>query len=334
VLPNWREGAFQCCGRWTADGRFYLFLGAGKQIFAIDERRGLFRRPSSLPIQLTNGPIQWGSPIPGKDEKRVFLDGAALRGELSRIDLKTGSSRPFLGGISAEFVSFSPDGSHVAYVAFPEGTLWKANRDGSNRIQLTQPPDYVMVPRWSPDSSEILFQTRGPNGHESIHRISAADGRLLWLLSEESADKQMQSANWSPDGTKVLYGMGPGTGFSPIRQDLRIVDLKSRQVTMVPGSEGRWSPRWSPNGRYIAALWGGPPQAGLPIFDFATQQWHTLPVTSNVEFPSFSSDSRFIYFCAPWTRPRCVSDSSCGWRRGTHSGHDRLEFDGFCGFFH
>lgn len=35
---------------------------------------------------------------------------------------------------------------------------------------------------------------------------------------------------------------------------------------------------------------------GLRVFDFKTQQWSTLPVTGDVEFPSFSHDSRYIYF--------------------------------------
>lgn len=222
------------------------------------------------------------------------VDGATQRGELSRIDLKTGSPQPFLGGISAEFVSFSPDGKSLAYVPFPEGALWKADRDGSNRIQLTRPPDYVINPRWSPDSKEIVFTTKSPEGHFSIHRVSATDGSPLWLMSEESAE--MGDACWSPDGTKVLFGMGPIRRFTTVKQNLRFVDLNSRQAKILPGSEGKYSPRWSPDGRYIAAWFGAQPQAGLPIFDFATQQWRTLPVIGIAGFQSFSHNGRFIYY--------------------------------------
>jgi hypothetical protein len=34
----------------------------------------------------------------------------------------------------------------------------------------------------------------------------------------------------------------------------------------------------------------------LPVFDFKTQQWSTVPLNGNVEFLSFSRDSRYIYF--------------------------------------
>ena len=289
LLPGWKEGA-PCCGEWTRDGGLFLFR-ANWQLWALDERRSLFRRPSPAPIQLTSGPIRWARALPGRDGKTLFTHGWTARGELSRIDVKTGIPQPFLDGISAEFVSFSPDGKFVAYVAYPEGSLWKANRDGSNRMQLTQPPICAANPRWSPDSKEILYMAATLDGHTIIRRVSAVDGTRLWLVSEETGD--MHDANWSPDGAKVLFGNG--TLFAPEKQDLRIVDLNTRQVTVMPGSAGKWSPRWSPDGRYIAAQ-VHPPIGHLPVFDLKLQRWSDLLVNGDVQFPSFSRDSKFIYF--------------------------------------
>jgi Tol biopolymer transport system component len=291
LLPNWNGRFPPCCGKWTHDGNFYLFLADG-ELWALDERRSLFRQPSAVPIQLTSGPLQWGTPIPARDGKTIFADGFAPRGELSRIDLKTGAIQPYLGGISAEFVSFSPDGKSVAYVTFPEGILWRANRDGSNRVQLTQPPNHVVNPRWSPDSKEIVFITETPAGRDSIRRVSAVDGAPLWLMSEEPAE--MHDANWSPDGKKILFARSAGHGFATGKRDLRIVDLETRQVTVVPGSDEMWSPRWSPDGRYVVAFRGV--TGDLPLFDFATQKWRNLSSDGDAEYPSFSRDSRFIYF--------------------------------------
>jgi Tol biopolymer transport system component len=291
LLSGWKGGV-PCCGRWTQDGRLYVFAANG-QIWGLDERSSLIRRPSSVPAQLTSGPIQWNAPIPGKDGKTIFAVGATQRGELSRADLRTGSPQPFLGGISAEFASFSPDGSSVAYVAFPQGTLWKTNRDGSNRLQLSRPTDYALNPQWSPNSREIVYNVESRDGHDSIRRVSAADGTALWLMSEESSD--MHDANWSPDGEKVLFARSGAGGSRTGKRELCIVDLKTRQVTTLSGSDGMWSPRWSPDGRYIAAM-TLPFQKSLPIFDVTAQQWHTLRVNGDVEFPAFSRDSRFIYF--------------------------------------
>ncbi len=57
------------------------------------------------------------------------------------------------------------------------------------------------------------------------------------------------------------------------RAKLRILDLASHQFTVVPGSAGVWSPRWSPDGRFIAGLEAG--NWGLKVFDFETRQWST-----------------------------------------------------------
>jgi Tol biopolymer transport system component len=59
-----------------------------------------------------------------------------------------------------------------------------------------------------------------------------------------------------------------------------------------------WSPRWSPNGRFIAGKHTGPTGA-TKIFDFETQRWSVLQEKSETDFPTWSSDSEFIYFLLP-----------------------------------
>ena len=77
---------------------------------------------------------------------------------------------------------------------------------------------------------------------------------------------------------------------------VRIMDLKTHAITTVPGSDGLFSPRWSPNGRYIAAL--SPDFTKVMLFDFSTQtwsEWLTEPAGA-VSYPAWSADSRFLYF--------------------------------------
>ena len=295
LLPDWKEAGKQCCGKWTPDGHFYLFdvdsRSSGSQIWALDERNRPFRARSLAPIRLTTGPVNWGRLSPSRDGTKIFAEGTTPRGEVSRIDPRTGALQPILGGISAEYVTFSLDRRSVAYVLFPEGTLWKADRDGANSVQLAEGPDYIYNPRWSPDSKQILFSAASPDGLDaSIHLVSAEGGKPHRLVPGDGA--AMTDANWSPDGKKVLFSQG---AIATPKDDLRILDLASGQATVVSDSSGMFSPRWSPDGRFILALFALSP-GRLPIFDCKTQQWSLAPVNGEVEFPSFSRDSRYVYF--------------------------------------
>ena len=300
VIPGWRPSSVQCCGRWTSDGKLFLFISDG-QIWAVDERRGLFRKPPDEPIQLTQGPIRWGppaenynaweswpGPVPSKDGRKIFALAYSPRGELVRFDSKTKQFRPFLGGISAQGVVFSRDGKSVAYVSYPEGTLWKANRDGTNPVQLTEPPMEVLLPRWSPDGKQISFADYHPDPNGGFFVVSADGGSPRKIQFE---DLQMSDQlTWSPDGHRMA-GTSMSTGGKLI---LRILNLDTRRASTIPGSDGLFAPRWSPDGRYIAACsWGG---THLKIFDLKTQQWSELQHDGTVDSPEWSADSHFIYF--------------------------------------
>jgi Tol biopolymer transport system component len=156
-------------------------------------------------------------------------------------------------------------------------------------VQLVDRPDYIYNPRWSPDSKQILFSSTPDLVHSSMHLISAEGGNPQRLLP---GDGTAHDANWSPDGKKVLFSHG--VLVSP-NDDLRILDLGSGQVTVVPGSSGMFSPRWSPDGRFILALFADS-RRSLPLFDFKTQKWSTVSLNGDAQFPSFSRDSRYIYF--------------------------------------
>ena len=301
LLPGWPPSSSQCCGRWTPDVRIFVFLSQvgfyieysnlpASQLWVLDERRGLLRRTPSKPVQLTSGPIFWNTPIPSKDGKKIFADGVILRGELVRYDAQSSRFRPYLGGNSVEFVTFSSDGQFVAYVTFPEGILWKANRDGSHAVQLTDAPLYPLNPHWSPDGSQILFCNSDSKGLKA-YVASSQGGTPQPLLPE---DREGQSdPSWSPDGRKIVFSTLVRIGdFNSV---LRVLDLASHQITTLPGSEGMWSPRWSPNGRFIAGIHTGP-TGGLKVFDVETQRWLVLQLKGETGWPTWSSNSKFIYF--------------------------------------
>jgi DNA-binding winged helix-turn-helix (wHTH) protein/Tol biopolymer transport system component len=285
VLPGSNPSSGQCCGRWTSDGKFFVFL-SGTDIWALDERRGLLRRPPAEPVQLTVGPILWGNPIPSKDGSRIFAEGTIPHGELSRFDAKSKRFQPFLGGNSIQGVVFSPDGQFVAYVTFPEGILWRANRDGSNPVQLSDPPIKAFLPRWLSDGSQIIFYDFSS---ATAYIVSSQGGSPRKLLPEGVEGPHLGFV--SPHGHQIVFSSNAAHPEIPIR----ILDLDSHQVTTVPGSTGLFAPRWSPDGRYLEAT-STEDREHLKIFDFKTEQWSELPQKGTVDSPEWSHDSQFIYF--------------------------------------
>ena len=278
------------CWDWSPDGEYRVFTArSGPQLWAVDERRGLFRRPSEQPVQLTSGPINWGRPIVSKDGKTIFADGSTARGELSHFDLKTRQFQPFLGGISAELVAFSKDGQAVAYVSFPDGILWRAKKDGGERVQLTSPPLRPESVSWSPDGSQIVFMsTSNHQGKEDAYLVSSQGGTPKRLLPDESGSQSDPS--WSPDGSKIIFGTSrTGDHYG----EIHIFDVASRHVTTLPGSAGDYSPHWSPDGQSILA--SSLDESKMLLFDVKTKSWSTI-YRDRAAYATWSSDSRYLYF--------------------------------------
>jgi Tol biopolymer transport system component/DNA-binding winged helix-turn-helix (wHTH) protein len=311
LLPGWRESVLQWGGQWTPDGEFFLFVSGntgsllsrnpnfrrGGQLWAIDERRGRLRPPISAPIQLTSGPIFWGPAVFARNGHTVFSRGMSLRGELVRYDERSAHFDPYLHGISAEMVAFSRDRKFVAYVSFPDGILWRANRDGTGILQLTKPPFYPRDVRWSPDGSQITFTDNSHNGVDAIYVVSSQGGGSPERLIPEESGPQTD-LTWSPDSKKVVYSTCPMASFGTwdwSKVEVRILNLATRRTMILPPRVGGfWSPRWSPDGRYIAGL---PLKTdNLSIFDLKTQQWRDLLHKGQNGFPSWSKDGQSIYF--------------------------------------
>jgi Tol biopolymer transport system component len=241
---------------------------------------------------LTTGPLNYWSSLPSRDGKKIFAVAEQPRGELTRYDTKLRQSIPFLGGISAEHVRFSRDGQWVAYVSYPEGALWRSKIDGSERLQLTFGPDKSAVPRWSPDGKRIAFVRLAAGQPPKIVLISAAGGTAEAIAPEQRVQEDPQ---WTADGNSIVFGESPLGSLGKMQTaGLRLVDLKTQQTSIIPGSEGLWSPRISPDGRYAAALYAD--NQRLMLFDLTTHKSVELARGYSVSWPEWSRDSQYIYF--------------------------------------
>jgi len=298
LLPGWGKSPTQWSGEWAPDGRF--FFVADGQIWFLPQGRGIGSSLPARPVQLTFGPTVWDRPIPSADGKKIFASGRTRRGELVRFDIKSSQFKPFLAGISAEFVVFSSDGKSLAYVSYPEGILWRAGLDGSNPIQLTEPPLHPKSVRWSPDGSQIAFVDRTAEGTDAISVIASdGSGKPQRILPGDQHPETDPS--WAPDGRKIAFSTAPNVGASA-KSDLRIFDLANGKATVIPGSEGLLVPHWSPDGRFISAMTLD--TVSLRLFDQSSGSWAKLD-TGAVAFPEWSHDGRWIYYVR-WTADPAV----------------------------
>ena len=291
LLPGWHNPPAECCGAWTADGKYFVFW-SNNQIWALP-RKGGFLRPEPKPIQLTSSPLALSSVIPSRDGKKLFVVGGTYRGELMRFDSNSGQLVSFLGGISADGVDFSKDGQWVTYMSYPDGALWRSKADGSERLQLTNPPNHALMPRWSPDGKKIVFFEIFTDKRARIFEVSSSGGAPRQLMPDDPSGQA--DPNWSPGGDKIVFASNGLDAASTVR----ILDLASHQLVTLPGSKGIFSPRWSPKGRYIVGLTSD--QARVVLFDFQTQKWTEL-AKGGVGWPSWSKDGEYVYLLATGDR--------------------------------
>jgi Tol biopolymer transport system component len=147
------------------------------------------------------------------------------------------------------------------------------------------PPMYAFQPVWSPEGKRIAFMgLSGPGKDWRIYVIPAEGGNPDALTPGEHREGD---PTWSPDGKSLVFGITGGVG--PIYE----VALSTRQITKFSDSDRLWSPRWSPDGRYIAALRGT--ASNLMLFDYASRKWLEL-ARLNAGYLNWTPDGKYLYF--------------------------------------
>ena len=126
-------------------------------------------------------------------------------------------------------------------------------------------------------------------------------------------DNDELDASWSENGRQIAIGSPPRPPVDALT--IRLVDLKTRQVTLLPGSGGLFSPRWSPDGRYLSAISADSKRAML--YDFQAQKWSEWFSDENgIAYGRWSPDGRYFYY-EPLRAPVC--------RRVKFGGHQPVD---------
>jgi Tol biopolymer transport system component/DNA-binding winged helix-turn-helix (wHTH) protein len=310
VLPNWNKG--QAEGNWTRDGRYFLFnawANGRLGIWAVP-RRATLLNPHSKPVLLTPGNSNITLPVQSPDGKKLFVSVGTTRMEVMRFQAESGKFVPHLP-ISGTGFNFTHDGQHVIYTRLPGFDLIRSRIDGSEQVKLLQGSSLQMV-RWgrlSPDEKQIAV-AEGTN-NVGIYLVPTEGGKPELVLSGHYL-----APDWSPDGNSLV--------FRDVTQEpssLGVVDLRTKKASAIPESQDMWRPRWSTDGRYIAAI--RLKDGAVVLFDFEKQQWRKAS-DGRSDYPAWSPDGRYLYFVSLQGTANAVISEQSLYRYEIRSGKQEL----------
>lgn len=174
--------------------------------------------------------------------------------EIFVLDVLTGKKKSIMytnnGNVMA--ISWSPDGNQILLASqnggdWPEG-IWTLDSDGKSSAQfLAEGYDGD----WSPDGKRMAVFSHSEKGaHQDV---------MLSILSLKTGDKEVifggKSSNvsgggvaWSPKGEELIFDYGS----SDARQlDLYILNITTRQATIISGKGENFNPSWGPDGKFF-----------------------------------------------------------------------------------
>ncbi|MGA8529203.1 MAG: hypothetical protein WB622_05770 [Acidobacteriaceae bacterium] len=212
--------------------------------------------------------------------------------DLIAFDMGSHVFRPYLPGVVAVDLDFSRDGKRIAWVNPFDRTVWIGLRDGSEAHRVSIADSNNELPRWAPDGKRIAFMAKFEGRPWRIF-IASADGTHV---REASTGMDNQGApTWSPDGAWLAYGnvLCEEANSCAIHK----IEISTGRESTLPGSQGLETARWSPNGRFIAAL--QPETREVFLSNVPATRWKKLAEGINGNNLNWSFDSRYLYASSP-----------------------------------
>jgi Tol biopolymer transport system component/erythromycin esterase-like protein len=189
--------------------------------------------------------------------------------------------------------TWSPDGSHIAYVRREWPTnfeIYVMKADGSGQIRLTHNfHSFDIEPDWSPNSSQIAFASSQYEDLD-IFTIELNSFQQTRLTENQGVDS---SPDWSPDGKHIVYR-------SERDKNNEIFIMNSdgsgkRNLTDNPASDT--DPAWSPDGSLVAFV--SDREGFEDIYVMNSDGSHPIRLTNSLAkdtYPTWSPDGKLIAF--------------------------------------
>lgn len=203
------------------------------------------------------------------------------------------------GGANAGRVS--PDGKRVAFQVRRDRDyeIYVMDLDGGSAVNLTNHPEFDVLPVWSPDGRSIAFMsTRGFElggigpfpGHIYIMNLS---DRSLRQVTQEPLTSSLGPSAWSADGATML--MARVTGERP---DVFLLDVETGSETQITSTpEAEYSAVFSGSGDRIAFHSEGDEASQIVVSDLDGANRREVTSGPGLRYnPRWSPDDAWILF--------------------------------------
>jgi dipeptidyl aminopeptidase/acylaminoacyl peptidase len=258
-------------------------------------------------IQLTFSKESEHTPRWSPDGKYLaFLSGRTVEEETGQIWLMNRDGgeaekiTDFKGGVN-DYI-WSPDGKRLALIVADPDSEAIAVKDKSEK----KTPKPIVIDRYQFKKDEVGY-LRHLRQHLYVFDLAT---RKAELLTPGDCDEYLPA--WSPDNSSLVFVSKRGADSDrDDNYDLYVIEAKAgatpRQLTAFDGVDNHpdWEsrPAWSPDGKFIAYLQGGPQK----LIYYAVYQLAVIlasggaaklvaPIDRNMYDPQWSADGSAIYF--------------------------------------
>jgi Tol biopolymer transport system component len=310
--PDGRQVAFMAMIEATGREGLFVMSADGTSVREIPGLEADAASPSWQPIRVQPEPTG-AAPPPKGNGPIYFRIGGGDAGSWIDSILADGTGRttvfPIDAGPRYARISFSPDGSRIAYDDAPNG-LVTAAADGSDPFPVTDGVNDSW-PVWSPDGSRIAFSstrydptidgcTPGfPHEFRCPTDIYVMDleGSNVERLTDDPVGEFMPV--WSPDGSRIAFvreGV-PGDTYEGV-YTMAPDGSDVRRVSSSSGGSDFW-PSWSPDGSKLAFAAIRNEDWGIWVVDADGSDEHRIlggTGAGYVDNPVWSRDGTLIAF--------------------------------------
>ena len=254
---------------WSADGDSYYYLSEQDGTFNIYINKVSGGTPRQL-TRFSGNPVRFLSSsadgklcfgydgeiytlVPGQQPAKVAIEVIADRNDRDLVRQ--------INGYGATEISVSPNGKEIAFVM--HGDVYVTSVEYRTTKRITDTPEQERDICFAPDGRSVVYASeRG--GVWQIYATSIKDkDEKSFTYATELTEERLTNTNitsqmpqYSPDGKMVAY-------FED-RSDLRVINLKSKDVTTVLDGKNVYSYQdgdlffeWSPDSRWLISSYMG-----------------------------------------------------------------------------